>query len=198
MFWPASFKRGHCHTANPETSRRVLVDGVTFWGVYTEWARSPCTPVRSVVNLYLYCVGSGKWFKTSHTHALGGVRDFCHVTYSPPPPPANSPLPSTSRAVKSEVHRGFSPTLYETFRCNFKRKHTSTLGDHQNIFESPLHKSTVLISISSNKTTATNENKDLMYGRSTAKLLRLGVMFDLSMSRQMRSADEAQGFWTSY
>jgi len=34
------------------------------------WAKSPCSPVRSVLNLYLYWVASGKWFKKSNTYAL--------------------------------------------------------------------------------------------------------------------------------
>jgi hypothetical protein len=48
----------------------------------TGWAKSPYAPARSVVNLYLYCVWSGKWFKNS----LGGVCDFCHIISNPPPP----------------------------------------------------------------------------------------------------------------
>jgi len=30
--------------------------------------KNSCTPARSVVNLCLYCVGSGKWFRKSYTH----------------------------------------------------------------------------------------------------------------------------------
>jgi len=51
---------------------------------YTEWAESPCVSARSVLNFYLYCVGSGKWFSKSHTYVLCGyVWYFCNVLPRP-------------------------------------------------------------------------------------------------------------------
>jgi hypothetical protein len=59
----------------------------------------PCEPARNVVNLYLYCVESGKRIK-SHTLTFRRVHGLCHVL---PNPTTNSPLPSTSRAVNTEL-----------------------------------------------------------------------------------------------
>jgi hypothetical protein len=86
----------------------------------TGWAKSPCAPARSVVNLYLYCVGSGKWFKKSHSYALGGVHDFCHITYYQNPPPPNSSLPSTIKFFL-QVHRDFSLILYNVWKMGFEK-----------------------------------------------------------------------------
>jgi len=43
---------------------------------YTGRVKSPCTPARSEVNLYL-------WFSKSFTYALCGVWDFCNALPSP-------------------------------------------------------------------------------------------------------------------
>jgi hypothetical protein len=43
---------------------------------YTGWAKSPCAPGKSAVNLYL-------WFNKSHTHTLYGACVFCNILPRP-------------------------------------------------------------------------------------------------------------------
>jgi len=76
-------------------------------------SESPSAPTKSVVNLSLYCVGSGKWFKKCHTYILYGIHDFYNILPSP-----WGPLPTLIVTVNmfvityfQQVHRDFSLTL---------------------------------------------------------------------------------------
>jgi hypothetical protein len=86
-------------------SKNLMSSRVRRFLSTTGWAKSPCAPARSVVNLYLCCVGSGKLFKKSHIHVLGGVRDL-----SSPPPPPHTHTHTYTHQLSTTFHYNLLPT----------------------------------------------------------------------------------------
>jgi hypothetical protein len=74
------------HPLSIQYWKMLAASGFLLTVIYRMSEKSLCTCKKCSESVPVLC-WSVKWFKMSHTHALGGVCDFCHVLPTPPPPP---------------------------------------------------------------------------------------------------------------